>query len=201
MEAVARVEEVTEVLLNLLAAGELSVFDIGIVSPYSAQVQSLRQHIRALPEWMLAQRGVDLTGGGSWSKKKALRDLEIASIDAFQGREKEAIIFSAVRSNWHGQVGFLADWRRLNVMLTRARRGLVVVGNANTLHHNQIWGRWLESAPRADASKGVDADPEQASPPWEQDDATFKDASCLGGVAVDDWGMSQWSLRVPWKSW
>merc|ERR1740121_1672645 len=143
------VEEVTEILLNILAESELGVFEIGVVSPYSAQVQALRQHIRALPDWQLAERGIDLTQGGMVPKKKALRDLEIASVDAFQGREKECIIFSAVRSNFKKQVGFLADWRRLNVMITRARRGLIVVGNAATLANNLHWYRWLDNAPSA----------------------------------------------------
>ncbi len=55
------------------------------------------------------------------------------------GQEKEVIIFSAVRSNAQGRIGFLADVRRLNVALTRARRGLIVIGSKSTLMNNPTW--------------------------------------------------------------
>ena len=109
-------------------------------------MRSLRQHLRrALPE-RLRGSSVDLTGG-LWGRQGE-RALEIATVDAFQGREKELIIFSAVRSNSRGRVGFLADWRRLNVMLTRARRGLIVIGNEKTLRCDPVWRRWIDWARR-----------------------------------------------------
>ena len=60
-----------------------------------------------------------------------------------QGREKEVIVFCAVRSNLARAVGFLADARRLNTALTRARRGLVVIGNRRTLSADRTWSSWL----------------------------------------------------------
>lgn len=71
--------------------------------------------------------------------------IEVSSVDGFQGREKEAVIFSAVRSNDYGAIGFTSDWRRVNVSFTRARRALVVIGNDVTLRRGDpdTWSPWL----------------------------------------------------------
>jgi ATP-dependent RNA/DNA helicase IGHMBP2 len=82
---------------------------IGVVTPYNAQVQLLRTRL-----------GTD-------------DGLEIGTVDGLQGREKEAVVLSLVRSNEAGVVGFLAELRRLNVALTRARRHLTIVGDSATL--------------------------------------------------------------------
>jgi superfamily I DNA and/or RNA helicase len=93
--------------------------DIAVISPYGAQVRLLREQL-------------DLPG------------LEIDSVDGFQGREKEAVVISLVRSNPKGEIGFLADIRRMNVAMTRARRKLLIVGDSATLGGHPFYVRLLE---------------------------------------------------------
>ncbi len=105
--------------VNELFACGLSSQQIAIISPYSAQVKYLREKLKYL-------------------------ELEIDSVDGFQGREKEAVIVSLVRSNHEGEVGFLADTRRMNVALTRARRKLIVIGDSATITSNGFYQRMVE---------------------------------------------------------
>lgn len=76
-------------------------------------------------------------------EEENLKDIKVATVDGFQGQEREVIIFSTVRSNKKNKLGFLSDHRRLNVALTRAKRGLIVIGNQNTLSNDKKWKSWL----------------------------------------------------------
>ncbi len=113
---------------SILQGGDISPNDIGIITPYNGQV-------RVIHDLMETSGGMEK--GGKWN------GVEVRSVDGYQGREKEVIILSAVRSNPDGNVGFLDDSRRLNVALTRAKRGLVVIGDPKTLRNQRDWDFWL----------------------------------------------------------
>jgi len=87
-----------------------------------------------------------------------MTDIEINTVDAFQGREKDIIIFNCVRSNMlntlQGSLGFLIDERRLNVAITRPRHFLFMVGNSQTLHKSPLWRDMVESCQSAQAAGG-----------------------------------------------
>lgn len=121
--------KVVDIVNDLLAAGDIQPSDIGVISPYNGQVQVLTQLF-------------DVAGGREFGERYA--GLEIKSVDGYQGREKEVIVFSSVRANQQGEVGFLADYRRLNVAITRAKRGLIVLGHPTTLRHDPTWRSYLE---------------------------------------------------------
>ena len=137
---------------HLLRAG-LAGNDIGVITPYAAQVRLVSDRLRTAC-------GIDVdsfrtesedngddegdSGDSSAGERPARQSVAVYSVDGFQGREKNVIVFSAVRSNDARAVGFLADWRRSNVMLTRARNALFVVGNAPTLALDEHWRLWLD---------------------------------------------------------
>ena len=100
---------------------------IGIITPYEGQ----RSHLVSYMQYQ-----------GSLHTK-LYQQVEVASVDAFQGREKDIIIISCVRANDHQGIGFLADPRRLNVALTRARLALIVVGNPRVLCKHELWNNLL----------------------------------------------------------
>ena len=116
--------KILENWIRLLLAAGIHTKDIGVVTPYAAQVAHLN---RALSECVA-------------------EGLEIDSVDGFQGREKEIILVSAVRSNATGEIGFLSDARRLNVAMTRAKRKLIVVGDSATLSQDPLWDRFFAQA-------------------------------------------------------
>ena len=77
----------------------------------------------------------------------APQEVEVKSVDGYQGREKDIILLSTVRANPRHVVGFLSDWRRMNVALTRARKAIIVLGNTGTLATDPHWQeyiRWVE---------------------------------------------------------
>lgn len=110
---------------RLLARG-LPPSEIAVITPYLAQVRALRE----------------------WLRDAVESGLEIDTVDGFQGREKEAVIVDLVRSNDEGEIGFLADVRRTNVAITRARSFLLVIGDSATLQNHAYYRTLMDSAER-----------------------------------------------------
>lgn len=117
---------VEKVVTRFFKAGVKPV-DIGVITPYEGQ----RSYI------------VSTMQNTGTFKKESYKEVEVASVDAFQGREKDFIVLSCVRSNDNQGIGFLSDPRRLNVALTRAKYGLVIIGNPKVLSKHELWHHLL----------------------------------------------------------
>ena len=96
--------------------------DVGIISPYRAQVQLLRSLLRKQEFF-----------------KPFRRLITVNTVDGFQGQERDIIVISLVRSNDEGQIGFLRDLRRMNVAITRARMKVIILGDRNTLTRHPFY--------------------------------------------------------------
>lgn len=130
--------------------------EIGIITPYEGQRSYLVQSMQS----------------SNNAKKEDYKQIEVASVDAFQGREKNFIVLSCVRSNQNQGIGFLSDPRRLNVALTRARNGIVILGNPKVLCKHAIWNCLLTH---------------------------FKDKNCMVDGVLNSWHPSAMPLPKPNK--
>ena len=101
--------------------------DVGIISPYRAQVQYLRSQLKK-KEWFKPFRHL----------------ITVNTVDGFQGQERDIILISLVRSNDEGQIGFLRDLRRMNVAITRARMKLIILGDVQTMSRHPFYRKLYE---------------------------------------------------------
>ena len=101
--------------------------DVGIISPYRAQVQYLKKLIKKYEFF-----------------KPYRRLISVNTVDGFQGQERDVILISLVRSNHEGQIGFLKDLRRMNVAMTRARMKLIILGNKDTMTKHPFYKKLWE---------------------------------------------------------
>ncbi len=122
----AEIARVTSLVNNLLKRG-VAADQIAVISPYKAQVNALASALDQV--------------------------CEIDTVDAFQGREKDVVIISFVRSNVRERIGFLRDYRRLNVSLSRAKKKLIMVGDFNTLKTDLLFERLFEALSQIDLVK------------------------------------------------
>ena len=95
-------------------------WDAAVISPYRSQVDLLRKEFAGAEQ------------------------VAVNTVDSFQGQERDVVYISLVRSNEKGEIGFLRDYRRMNVAMTRARKKLVIIGDSATLGNDRFFGELLE---------------------------------------------------------
>ena len=114
-----------DIIKKMIDAKQWKLEDIGFISPYTGQVQL--------------------------AKTSFPKTLKVSTIDSFQGQEMKIIIVSLVRSNTDGNIGFLKDYRRMNVALTRAKEQLVVIGDSSTIGLDPFYDQFLRYAEKINA--------------------------------------------------
>ncbi|MDX5436370.1 MAG: AAA domain-containing protein [Pontibacter sp.] len=110
---------------------EVEHLRIGVIAPYRAQINYLEDKIEHIPHL---------------HELRQQRHLSVGTVDSFQGQERDIIYISMTRSNEQGEIGFLADIRRMNVAMTRAKKKLVIVGDSATLSQHPFYGAFLSYA-------------------------------------------------------
>ncbi|KAJ1936946.1 DNA replication endonuclease-helicase Dna2, partial [Linderina macrospora] len=161
---------IIRILVNTLHACGIEGRQIGVLSPYRAQLKQIEIEfgIRMADEDERQQLLRQSSGNAAESSSARIPGLDVHTIDRYQGRDADVIVISWVRSN-HAQVigELLRDWHRINVAITRAKRKLIMVGSKNTLLKSPLFAEMLRMLVEADAVVDV---------PTEQ---IFTEAQCL----------------------
>jgi superfamily I DNA and/or RNA helicase len=118
-----------DIILKIIEKDNLQLNNTAVISPYSGQVTLAKDLLKST--------------------------LRISTIDSFQGQEEENVIISLVRSNNEGQIGFLKDYRRMNVAMTRAKEKLIIIGDSSTLAKDPYYAAFIDYIEKINAYKSV----------------------------------------------
>ncbi len=113
--------------INALAENDLEMPSVGIITPYRSQIEYMKEQFAEDEKLVAYQEYVTIN-----------------TIDGFQGQERDVIYISLVRSNDKNEIGFLSDYRRMNVAMTRARKQLIIIGDSATIGQDNFYGKFIE---------------------------------------------------------
>ncbi|KAL7929042.1 hypothetical protein V8C35DRAFT_203887 [Trichoderma chlorosporum] len=152
------VEMTVSLISHLVKQGEYSQDDIAVITPYLGQLHKLRRRMESMFEICLNDRDLaeleDFENKGQEAplvvkakqpaKTTLLKSVRAATVDNFQGEEAKVIIISLVRSNLQKKCGFLSTSNRINVLLSRAKHGMYIIGNSNTYYNVPMWEQVID---------------------------------------------------------
>ncbi|GKT90395.1 NFX-1 finger and helicase domain [Colletotrichum tofieldiae] len=151
------IEMVSALVSHLLRQGVYKSGEIAVLTPYLGQLNKLRQKLGSIMQIIVNDRDMDEldemdsseaspqeTPRPKAAKATALHEVRAATVDNFQGEEANVIIVSLVRSNNEKRCGFLSTSNRINVLLSRAKHGMYLIGNSNTSSHVPMWAQVIE---------------------------------------------------------
>ncbi|RDA86075.1 hypothetical protein CP532_1289 [Ophiocordyceps camponoti-leonardi (nom. inval.)] len=146
------VEMTVSLVSHLFRQGEYTHGDIAVLTPYLGQLHRLRRRMESMFEISVSDRDLEAleavesevpsaaaTPRSLLNKSTLLKSVRVATVDNFQGEEARVVVISLVRSNPQNKCGFLSTSNRINVLLSRARNGMYIIGNANTCQHVPMW--------------------------------------------------------------
>ena len=140
------------IIKHLISQGVYKSGDIALLTPYLGQLQKLRRRLSQSFAIVLGERDQDELEKEGFADEDAqasnpilkstlLENLRVATIDNFQGEEAKIVVISLVRSNDQSRCGFLRTSNRINVLLSRAKHGMYIIGNSRTSSHIEMWGQ------------------------------------------------------------